>query len=519
MDEVEMVRRLLAERPPPAAMAARVERRLAQSFAADDCRASGPLSEQAPALRLNSGGPALGGRPPGRRRRWRGWLAPVAAAAAVLAAVAGALTISGAIGRHHGAPRTSGDAAAAVARAGVPRYFVDLPLSIQGIGAPRAVVGVTATGAVLGTVTTPKPYSVFSWASADANARVFVLAALRQMPGGHRQSRFYRLVLSRSGRPGPLTPLPIPALTGSINGFALSPDGSKLAVSFDLNAPGNPGPSTIKVFRLATGAARTWVWSGAGFVGWHKPLAQSLSWESDNRTLLFEQHNYISHGRQGRVTGTSSVRLLDTATSGGTLEAASKRLPFPSQPLTGFTNGLYISGPPLITGDGTKVVAPTTTMVSRGTTMLTLKTAEYLDLHRQCGAAIDGFTKQNGRYTAVDYIHYRETPTCMRLIQQRDRYFRRYIAPRADHLTPQTKDMTITEFSVKTGRPVLILDRQTFPGDGEPTVEWAGASGTSLIADVPGPLGTGQIGVQDGATFTPLPAAVQHAFQTGQLAW
>jgi hypothetical protein len=516
MDEVEMVRRLLAEQPPTAVMAARVEQRLAQSFAADAGRPSGLLSEETRALRLNGGGPAFGGRPPGPRRWWAGWLAPVAAAAAVLAAVAGSLAISGVIGRHHVAPKTSGDAAAAVARAGVPRYFVDLPGSIQGIGGPRAVVGATATGAVLGAVTAPKPYGLFSWASAAANGRDFVLAAQRQLDSGVRQSTFYRLVLSRSGRPGPLTPLPIPALTGDINGFAVSPDGSKLAISFDRPAPGNPGPSTIEVFSVATGAARTWVWSGAGFVGWHKPLAQSLSWESDNRTLLFEQHTDTSQGRQGRVTDTAGARLLDTATSGGNLEAASKLLPIPSQKLTG-----PVSGPVLITGDGTEVVAPTTTLVSPGTSILTLKTAAYLDLHRQCGASNDGFTKQNGKFTGIRYIHYRKTANCLKLIQQRDRYFRRYIAPRADHLTPETTDMTITEFSVKTGKPVLILDRRTFHGEGGPTVDWAGPSGTSLIADIPGPGQMAQqvIGVQDGATFTPLPAAVQHAFQTGQFAW
>jgi hypothetical protein len=71
---------------------------------------------------------------------------------------------------------------------------------------------------------------------------------------------------------------------------------------------------------------------------------------------------------------------------------------------------------------------------------------------------------------------------------------------------------------------VLVLDRQVTQDQGWTAVDWADTSGTSLIADVPGPPGTGHIaqqviGVQDGSTFYPAAAAVQHAFQTEQLAW
>jgi hypothetical protein len=500
MDELEAVHRLLAQ-PPPSP-------EVVEAARASLGRAGVASRQDGPPVHLNGGRHMFGAEP--SARRWRGWLAPVAAAAAVVAVVAGSLAVSGAIGHHTGPKRTTDSAAAAVARAGAPRYFVALPRSIQGSGAPLAVVGATATGKVLGTVAAPKPYGVFTWASAAANDRVFVLAAARSDdPPWARQSRFYRLVLNGSGRPGPLVPLRVPPQSQTINGFALSPRGTKLAVSFLPSADGRQ-QSAIAVFGLVSGDVYHRSWPHLPFIGWTKPVARSLSWEADNRTLLFQANSTSPH---------AAAFLLDTVSGGLT------RIPIPSRVLSAWIEkGPHVSGPMLITGDGTKVVAPTTTLVSQGTALLTRRTAAYLDLHRQCGASIDGFTKQNGHFTAVHYIHYRETPHCLTLIQQRDRYFRRNVAPRADHLKPETDDLTITEFSARTGKPVLVLDRQETQDQGWTDVQWASASGTSLIADVPGPPGAGHfaqsvIGIQDGATFTPLPAAVQHAFQTEQLAW
>lgn len=76
--------------------------------------------------------------------------------------------------------------------------------------------------------------------------------------------KLYRLVLDRSGHLGHLARLPIPTEKG-ITGLAMSPDGSKLAVSF-LPVPGQTGPK-IEVFSLSTGAWREWVWAGRGMLG------------------------------------------------------------------------------------------------------------------------------------------------------------------------------------------------------------------------------------------------------------
>jgi hypothetical protein len=502
MDELENVRRLLAQPPPSPEVldAAWVKLGLAGAGSRPD----GPVVHQ------NGGSHSFDRPPPAHRSRSRRWLAPAAAAAAVIAVVAGSLAISGAFDRHAG-PRTATDSPAAAAGqagpGGVPRYFVALTGRAVADQGQRAEVVATATGTVLGSVTAPGPSTVFTDVAAAADDRTFVLAERPGLPAGQGSSaklfgagpaRLYELVLHSSGQPGTLTALPVPPVSGSISGLALSPDGSKLAMSLIA------GRSEIKVLNLATGAVRTWTLPDPGWVGWDKPDAQSLSWENDNRTLLFEQQTYVGQGQNMEV----GARLLDTAAPGGNLEAASRLVPIPSQVLMGLSAAM------LITGDGTKIVAPTTSLISPGSGGLNLSAEpESLRLSRECGAVIAGFTKRHGQYTGIKYIHYRKTASCVRLIQQNDQYFRRYLAPELEHQTLPTSGIAITEFSVRTGKPVVVLDQQRTHAEGGAGVDWTSTRGTSLIAEVPRADQGGQlvIGVQEGLSFTPLPAAVQHA--------
>src|SRR5262249_32421701 len=96
-------------------------------------------------------------------RRWPGWLAPVAAAAAVVAVIIGSLAISGVILR-----RPVGPANSSAVFAKVPRYFVATP---DPVSPGRAVVGATATGAVLGTVAPPQPHTEFKGVAAAGDGR------------------------------------------------------------------------------------------------------------------------------------------------------------------------------------------------------------------------------------------------------------------------------------------------------------------------------------------------------------
>jgi hypothetical protein len=278
-------------------------------------------------------------------RRWPGWLAPAAAATAVVAVIIASLAISGVI-LHR--PAGTGPAHSSGVFAKVPRYFVALP-EIPG----RAVVGATATGAVLGTVAPPRPYTVFTGAAAAGDGRTFVVAAA---PGlGRGPVRFYRLTLDRSGHPGRLAALPIPPETATVSGLAVSPDGSKLAVSL-LPVHGQTG-SKIQVFSLATGAGREWVWPGHGTVGeisGDTSGGGSHGWEADNRMLLFQVTTRTGNESPGQL------RLLDTAAPAGSLLASSTRIPIPAADVGWQHNNAThrIIGIPLITGDGTKLVAP-----------------------------------------------------------------------------------------------------------------------------------------------------------------
>ncbi len=277
-------------------------------------------------------------------RRWPTWVTPMAAAAAVLAVIIASLALSGVIPRR---PAGTGPAGSSGVFAKVPRFFVALP-QIAG----RAIVGATATGTVLGTIAPPQPYTVFTWVAAAGDSRTFVLGAAPRVDRG--PVRFYRLVLGPSGHPGRLTPLPIPTQTATVSGLALSADGSKLAVSLS-PARGQTG-SKIQVFSLATGTWREWAWPGQGTIG-EISLgvgSGSNSWEANNRTLLFEVTTRTRIGWPGQL------RLLDTAAPAGSLLASSTRIPIPATDVGWQHNNAThrIIGIPLITGDGTKLVAP-----------------------------------------------------------------------------------------------------------------------------------------------------------------
>jgi hypothetical protein len=301
--------------------------------------------ESIPALSL----PEQDGRRAATPRRWGlrwwpAWVTPMAAAAAVLAVIIASLAISGVILRR---PAGIGPAGSSGVFAKVPRYFIALP-QVPG----RAIVGATATGAVLGTIAPPKPYTVFTWVAAAGDSQTFVLGAAPRADRG--PVRFYRLVLSQSGHPGRLIPLPIPPETATVSGLALSPDGSKLAVSLS-PIHGQTG-SKIQVFSLATGTRREWAWPGQGTIGEISlgVSSGSNSWEANNRTLLFEVTTTTRTGWPGQL------RLLDTATPAGSLLASSTRIPIPAADVGWQHNNAThrIIGIPLITGDGTKLVAP-----------------------------------------------------------------------------------------------------------------------------------------------------------------
>ncbi len=149
------------------------ERLRAAARAAADTVAPG----SAPPLRLPddpAASPQRGSWP--GRRHWVRALTPLAAAAAVAAAVIASLTLT----RGVPAPRGGGQSPARpVALHGVPRYYVTLTSTAM---PSQAVIGDTATGAVVTTVKPPRPYRTFDFVSGAAGDRTFVLAAQRWWP-------------------------------------------------------------------------------------------------------------------------------------------------------------------------------------------------------------------------------------------------------------------------------------------------------------------------------------------------
>jgi hypothetical protein len=361
-----------------------------------------------------------GHRPAGRRTRadrnaegahssarWPRVLIPVAAAASVIVVVGASLAVtSGWIdprlavsraqtgqSRAHGTPQII-SAAGRAALASAPEFYVALAPGFAGRN-NRAQVRATATGAVLATVTAPAPYNTFSWVTAAADDRTFVLAAQEWTPippgnaGGAIEKRddetptkFFVLHLSPDGRTARLSALPIPVQPGTVwvDGIALSPDGSKLAVVINSNGNDPDVNPSIAVYTVATGARKQWEWRGGAFIGNNKPLGSPLSWTTDGQTLAFQIVP---------ANGIIEVRLLDTGApsgpmrsrlgvewahgdvagaSGVTITGGSDRSPANS--LLGFNT--------LITPDGTKIVCLTTGTTVKGVTEFDASTARVV---------------------------------------------------------------------------------------------------------------------------------------------
>ena len=272
-----------------------------------------------PAARRGSGG--LG--TPLQRK----WLIPLAAAVAVLAVVAGALAVGGALPVSRTPP-------AAPIQTSVPPYYVAL-VNTASPAQPRTVATVreTTTGAAIARITPPRPYISFDAVSGAADDRTFVLEALGKMIRGNGvvPERFYRLHInpsatSAAGR-AQLTALPAIDISGGneLQAMALSPDGSSLAAIlthgiwdylYVYNLP--TGPTRIWIRKLCRYCRQTELGMGPGA---GPTAAVTLSWTADGKSLAFVPG-----------AGTSQLRLLDLGAPGENVQPNSKPLAIPRTP-------------------------------------------------------------------------------------------------------------------------------------------------------------------------------------------
>ena len=288
------------------------------------------------------------------------WLAPVAAAAAVLAIAAGVTAVAG---LNHGASGPQQAAAAAAVRA-VPPYYIALTGTRPPYQDHRRLAGIyaTATGALIASVAVPRPYTTFAGVSAAADDRTFAVAAEAYPAGRLPAVKFFLVRFNPVSRATRLVALAMPRVPAraSFDGFALSPHARRLAVAFEPNGAAPRLTEEVRVLDITTGATRTWT-SSQGAVAGGTPDARSLSWADNDITLAL---NWIGCRRTDRaavVPALSGVRLLNTRKPGTDLVAAS-RLAVRLYNIEGHPSptGL-VPGAAMLTANGRRVVAAVTT--------------------------------------------------------------------------------------------------------------------------------------------------------------
>ena len=256
---------------------------------------------------------------PAPGRRWHRRLLPVAAAAAVIAVAVAAVLVA--------VPRPAPPSAPGPAA--VPRYYLTFTYvadhQVHGLPVTEAVIRDSATGRITGTVKIvtddfPAPVTV----AAAPDDRSFIIGTYKPNPKGTRATdyqeyRFFRLPISVDGKPGHLAGLPaypVP-MYASVEGIALSPDGTLLAVSSMYNGPGGiPAvlAAKVEVINLATGKVRIWT---AGVQRGHYYVPGPPSWADGDRMIAFTwQHSQSLTNDNMTMEG---VRLLDTDAPGDNL--------------------------------------------------------------------------------------------------------------------------------------------------------------------------------------------------------
>jgi hypothetical protein len=280
-------------------------------------------------------------RPPRRLPRW---LAPLAAAAVVLA-VAASLVIIRDLPNGRVVPAVS-----PAPPASVPAYYVALsgPASA---GRNDLVVGGTFTGRRLATVSPPKG-TVFGVVTAAADDRTFIVDALATS-GAVRYATWYRLRIS-PGAPSParLSRLPIPATPVRLIGAAaVSQSGSELAVLLQpLQAMFEPPAVTtaLRIYSVATGRVlRSWSTRSQHILAGFNPgptRNDTLSWVDGDRLVAFDTYQYTTSQHGGSILSGSfwtKVRVVDPTAGGSDLISDSRAvtsgcagLPRPVPPLT-----------------------------------------------------------------------------------------------------------------------------------------------------------------------------------------
>jgi hypothetical protein len=267
------------------------------------------------------------------------WMAPIAAAAAVLAVVAGLIVAIGATSasKPHPAPADS-PAASPTAQPtvrpgprlsdGLPAYFLAVPegeTTGRGAASGTAKIVSTATGRISAAATLPG--SVYRFAG-DGAGRFYAAVVPRRGP-----VRFYRIARPASGTVARVTALPVHAPAGGISFLAVSPNGAELAMATYVQRGSTSYVQNLTVASTTTGAQRRWSTPPQDATD----SMNSVSWLADGQTLAFSWGPAVNSPK-------GSFRLLDTAAPGTDLLAGRSVLPL--------SNAAGKFGEFVISGDG-----------------------------------------------------------------------------------------------------------------------------------------------------------------------
>jgi hypothetical protein len=266
---------------------------------------------------------------PWPRPHWGSWLAPVAAAAAVLAI---AFTLV-AVRDLPGARTPAHGIGAAGAPVSIPTYYLTFDQPRGDATVPVGLVlGATLTGKKLATLPPPSGLS-FAGVTGAANDRTFVADAHRDpygVQGSWGRSRTWYLVrvvgtgsrVSLAMKKLPIKPTPVGTL---IDSMTLSPDGTMLAVVSQPDSDKPDEQEWVRVYSVATGAV---------LHAWSSPADQIPPIEGgggqggdDNATLAWVGDStlaFFGGVQTGLRTSALAIRVLDLSRPDGGIEASSR---------------------------------------------------------------------------------------------------------------------------------------------------------------------------------------------------
>jgi hypothetical protein len=232
----------------------------------------------------------------------------------------------------------------------------------------QAGVFSSVTGKELARVTPPKPLQTFVAVSPGPDSRTFALAAQGAAKAHGKLTAFFLVRFSPGTGTARLTLIKGAAFlaTASLDAFALSPDGTKLAVAWEKQHV------DLEVLRLGAGPGTGKSWTGTGGV-----IPQgSISWAADNRTLAFGWTEFPSSLARTAAPGPESgLRLLNTAAPGSRLMRGS-RLALPVHP----TFGMALPGAvnAVLSPNGAVIVSAVTSTDHTGFGVFSARTGNVL---------------------------------------------------------------------------------------------------------------------------------------------